>query len=247
MVDNNMHYMARLRGQYFVHPDERKSLAYMILIAAFILSFDKWGDTTFDALTGLLNFLAALIICGIGILAHDAAHRAAAIKMGASVEHKVWFAGMIASIAIVMVSRGFFKTYFFESMVMSPMRLHRMGRYPFFGTAWEYCMLYVAGPIVSLLLAGLFAAIGAAAGLHGGLIGMAIQFNLVYGLLALLPLPPLDGAWILIYSRGVYTGVFVGGLGYLLMTLAGSTGLAPIIIAALIGVASGIYWMMKHD
>lgn len=247
MVDNSMHYMARLKGHYWVHPDEVKSLGYVILVSAFILSFDRWGAQTFDAIAGLSNFLGALIVCAIGVLVHDAAHRAAAIKLGYEIEHRVWFAGMAISLALVIVSRGFFKIFLVEAMRHTPVRLHRMGRYPYLGTAWDYSMLYLAGPVTSLILAGLFAAAGAAAGISGGIIGMAIQFNLIYGLASLLPIPPLDGMWILIYSRGVYTGLFVGAVSYMIMTMAGLTGFSPLIIAILIGIISGIYWMKKYD
>lgn len=247
MIENRANYLSRLKVHYFAHPDEVKGLGYSILVAAFILSFDKWGGATFDAAAGVVNFLAALVICAIGVIIHDAAHRITAIKMGYEIEHKIWFAGMAASLALVIVTRGVIKIFLFESMIHSPIRLHRMGRYPFMGTTWEYNLLYASGPVASLLLAGVLAAIGSAAGISGGLLGMTIQFNLIYGLLALLPFPPLDGTWMLYYSRGVYTGLFVGSLAYVLMTLLGLTGLAPILIAVFLGIVSGIFWMFNYE
>lgn len=247
MVENFVSYSARLRSHYRTHTEDFKALAYTALAGAFILSFDQWGETSFDALTGIINFVAALAICAIGIGIHDAAHRIAALKMGYDIEHRIWFAGLIASIALVIISRGAFKIYLFESMALSAIRLHRMGRYPVMGTTWEYGFAYMAGPIASLVFAGMLASIAAASGIHGGLLGLAVQFNLIYGLLALLPLPPLDGMWILYYSRGVFIGLVTGGLAYVIMTLFGVAYWPPLAISILLGLIIGICWMYYLD
>lgn len=246
-MENWVSYTARLKAHYQSRPEDLKTLAYSILVAAFILSFDLWGDTAFDAIAGLFNLLAALLICAVGILLHDSAHRLMAIKMGYEIEHRIWFGGAVVSLVLVLVSRGALKTYFFESMSLAPVRLHRMGRYPFMGTTWEYAMVYMAGPLASLIFAGLLASIASSAGIAGGLLGLAIQFNLMYGLLTLVPIPPLDGLWILFYSRGVYCGLIVGGLSYVVMTTFGLAYWMPLAMAIVIGIISGIYWMKVHD
>ena len=247
MVENHVSYSARLRYHYQTHPEDWKALTYTALAGAFILSFDQWGETSFNALTGVINFAAAFVISVIGIGIHDTAHRMAALKMGYDIEHRIWFAGLISSIALVMISRGALKIYLFESMALSAMRLHRMGRYPFMGTTWEYSFAYMAGPLASLVFAGMLASIAAASGITGGLLSLAIQFNLTYGLLALLPLPPLDGMWILYYSRGVFVGLLTGGLAYVIMTLFGVAYWPPLALSIIMGIIVGICWMYFYD
>ena len=240
-------YYYRLSQHYKAHPDDLKTLGYTILACAFILSFDKWGETAFDAVIGLGNFAAALVICTIGIGIHDIAHRITSVKMGYDIEHKIWFAGLIISIVLVLVSRGAVKVYLIEAMTLAPVRLYRAGRYPFMGTTWEYSLAYMSGPLASLIFAGILASIASAAGITTGLLILAVQFNLIYGLLALLPLPPLDGLWILYYSRGVYCGLIVGALAYTIMTQFGIAYWMPFAFSIVLGIISGIYWMKVHD
>ncbi len=69
---------------------EIKHLIVASVVLGFIFSFTEWGTTSFDPVTGVLNWLKTIIISLIALLIHILAHKFIAFKSHAIIEFRTW-------------------------------------------------------------------------------------------------------------------------------------------------------------
>jgi hypothetical protein len=78
----------------------------LVLIFAFIFSFDMWGGTVFDASEGFKNLIISFILIGIVVLIHHYVQRFVCILFGFKPAHSIWWPGLVFSLLIAIFSNG---------------------------------------------------------------------------------------------------------------------------------------------
>jgi Zn-dependent protease len=230
-------YIDTVKRYFWFSREELKALAIVVLVFAFIFSFNEWGEKRFDFFVGISNLFMAMIIVAIGVFVHEAGQRLAALWIGFKTEVRVWWYGIIAALILCFISRG--KLLFFAAtgMWIHHLAVHRLGYFRYGPNVRAFGVIALMGPIANILAATLVKFLQ----VNVHLIPMDsvfaykfFLFNWIFALLNLLPMPPLDGSRLLFYSRLTYAFVFGSIAGYLILY---SLGIFSYIFALIIGVA----------
>ncbi len=182
------------------------SLAYAVYRAG---AASLLGDTP-----GFLQELAiAAVVCGLGFVLHELAHRIVARRFGASAHFVADDRWLLISIAIAFV--GFF--------VAAPGAVWHRGRL----NAQQSGLIALAGPLANLGLALVFIAafpVLWSAGLQADWVVIlcltGVSLNAWLGLFNMIPAGPFDGARVLAWSPVAF-GVTVA-VGFLLTFVVGT-------------------------
>jgi len=230
-------YVDTVKRYFWFSKEELKSLAIVILVFAFIFSFNEWGDETFDFFVGIGNLFRAIIIVGLGVFIHQTGQRLAGLKIGFKTEVKIWWYGLMIALILAFVSRG--KLLFFAAtgMWMHHMAVHRLGHFRYGPNVKAMGVIALMGPVANIIAATFIKFLQV--NLH--LIPMGsvraykfFIFNWIFALVNLLPIPPLDGSRLLFYSRLTYAFVFGTIAGYLVLY---SLGIFSYLLGLVIGIA----------
>ncbi|UIO98992.1 metalloprotease [Halobaculum sp. CBA1158] len=181
-------------------------LAWVALSVAFTVFFAGGGTTVIRSLTagalgsvgGLL--LVSLLTAGVAFLLHELAHKVVAVRFGQRAAFRADY-GMLF-LAVVAATAGF--------LFAAPGAVHHVGRI----TKRENGLIALAGPLVNLVLAAVFAPL-LLVGLAGfssvlltvGTYGVAV--NLLLAAFNLVPFGPLDGATVREWSTPVWLATFL--------------------------------------
>ncbi|MEK6875012.1 MAG: hypothetical protein AABX52_04665 [Nanoarchaeota archaeon] len=225
---------------YYITRRECYHLLTLILIFAFILSFDQWGTEIFSFSQGILNFGSASIIIAISLFIHDAAHRIVALKRRLKPEISINYYWIFFSLLIAIISKGNIKLYFGEYFSIKILSAHRLGHFRYHESGDDLAAVAIAGPIASLLLGGF--AYGLAQLLPNiPILGTLARFSFAFAIMSFLPLPTLDGLIYFFYSRLTYIFVFGMLLGYVLWSLSGIQIAGSIILSIITGCVA--WWL----
>jgi len=153
-----------------------------------------------------------VIVLIISVILHEIAHGWAANALGdptAKLQGRLSLnpvrhvdpVGSILIPAFLVLTNSSFLFGWAKPVPYNPYNLKKIGT----GAAWNEAIVGIAGVIVNLLIAGIFALLARAAfanGLEtfGGLASIIVIVNLSLGIFNLLPIPPLDGFTVL---RGI--------------------------------------------
>ena len=139
-----------------------------------------------------LSFLTV----GVAFLLHELAHKIVAIRFGKIAEFRADY-GMLF-VAIMGALIGF--------LFAAPGAVYHQGR----STLRQNGLIALAGPVVNLLLAALFAPLAFLAGGFLGSIGnLGVTINLLLAAFNMVPFGPLDGVTVKEWSTPVFVAVFV--------------------------------------
>lgn len=226
--------------------DEQEIRAFIILSTgfAFILSFQQWGVDSFDFGLGLKNYVVSLIIVAASLMVHDSAHRLAAIKTGFVAKLKVWWLGAAVMLILCIISNGAVKLFLGASTWFAAVPKRRLGKTESITAPKHHAYLALAGPVASLVFAGIIRALADWIPLNPISVNNLVYFNLVFGILSFLPIPPLDGSKFFFYSRVPYVFLLGVMICYGLLHLM---GIPSFLIAVLGGLAMMIFYMYKVE
>ena len=183
---------------------ELKELSISILVISLAVAYtNDWSVTLF-------MMVPALIIVAPAFALHELGHKFAAQKFGFQAEYRMWKNGLIAALAMAVITSWFGSKFLF----IAPGAVYFGGRH---GTREEVGKIGFAGPLVNLGLIGVFGLIQVlvADPLISGLAGTAVYVNAFLAVFNLIPFGPLDGKKILEWNR-IYWGI---GLGVALAAL----------------------------
>jgi len=123
------------------------------VVLGFIFSFRTWGDTVFNASTGIRNFVMITILVIFSVLIHEVVQRWYGSRHGVTIRFKTWGLLIIAAIVITILTNGYFP--FAAIWVMTISRgsrdsLFRLGRTHL--GPYERAKIALAGPLANFIL-----------------------------------------------------------------------------------------------
>jgi len=180
--------------------------AWVALSVAFAIFLDRRltrallasPSVEFDAVLSLFAevFGLSFLTVGVGFLLHELGHKVTAIHFGKRAEFRADYSMLL--LAIVAALAGF--------LFAAPGAVYHVGR----STERQNGIIALAGPVVNLGLAALFAPLWLFAGGFAGNIGsLGVTINLLLAGFNMIPFGPLDGNTVLSWSKPVYAAVAV--------------------------------------
>lgn len=230
---------------YKYSKEEIKHFVILSLLLGFFFSFNEWGTDTFDVIQGLGNLILGIIIAGLGIFIHDLGQRLMALHTKHKLEAKIWWTGLGVTALICVVSRGLFNLFFAKTFEVEILKRERFGTAYYRTALSEIRNIALMGAVFSLFLATLMKIIMQLGDITGGILHKVILFNVIFAIVHLLPIPPLDGSKIIFDSRWFYCACFVlcAVYGYLLLTPVSI--FLSLILALILGIIVGVYMFGK--
>ncbi|MBI4738245.1 hypothetical protein HY772_01560 [Candidatus Woesearchaeota archaeon] len=219
-------------GQF--SPKEIKGILLSVIIIAFILSFRQWGKEHFSIAIGINNFLQTLFFVGIGFLAHQIAHRAAALSIGYKVEYQAWVIGLVISLILAFVSNGVITFLAMGGIAVTHLAVHRLGRFRYGLGYHTMGWIALAGPLANVALAIIFKSIEGVVG-GSALLDKGVSVNLWMALWSMIPVPPFDGSKTFFGSRYIYLFALGAVIGIAVMITLISSVLYAVLGSLVLG------------
>lgn len=225
-----------------------------VLVAAFILSFRKWGVETFDLFSGLFNFVVSAAFVFLFLLMHFSVQKIIALNYGYSSEYKNWHNGFLISLIVVFFSFGFIPLFFTGVLSFDAIPKLRVGSFRGGIMHKHLGIIAVSGPVSNMVMAALLAPIYLAT--KNQLVFDMISINLLIAIFSMLPIPTFEklrqfkggttGLYLFIASRWAYFFVLGTVLGFSLLIWIAKT--FSFILAIIIGaIAAFIYYRVYES
>ncbi len=193
------------------------AVAWLALAVAFtiLLNLDRvlaLGQGRAVSIEPLLPwFVLSLVTVGVAFLLHELAHKVVAVHYGQEAEFRADYSMLL--LAILASFAGF--------LFAAPGAVYHRGRL----TPREQGLIALAGPIVNIVLAGVFLALLAVTSGYLALVAYIGHFiNVLLAAFNMIPFGPLDGRKVKDWSIPVFLLVFVPSALYTLYLL----GLLPL-------------------
>ncbi|WP_349254429.1 metalloprotease [Halorientalis sp.] len=154
------------------------------------------------------TFGLSFLTVGVAFLLHELAHKIVAIRFGKIAEFRADYSMLF--VAIMGAAVGF--------LFAAPGAVYHRGR----STLRQNGLIALAGPIMNLALAALFAPLAFFGdGFVGSIGGLGLSINLVLAAFNMVPFGPLDGNTVKEWNVPVFVVVFVPSLALGLWALFG--------------------------
>ncbi len=193
--------------------------------ASFALTFNDWGDTVFDAGSGVralaLMFMATLTILIITIWIC----KIVAIRYGYKVHYKAHYFGLFIGVYVTILSKGYLPMFLPGGFSLEQPERLRLGKFHGFYKGWEIGVVAATFPLAillwTLLFSPLYLATGSVFYLH------LIVAVCLFAIYACIPIPFIEKSTkgrafdIFKYFRGASFGLEVflsSGTWYIIMT-----------------------------
>ncbi|MFH1450880.1 MAG: site-2 protease family protein, partial [archaeon] len=187
---------------------ELKHLAVSIGVMSLAVAWNRdWNMTLF-------MLIPSLIILAPAFAFHELAHKFAAQKYGFFAEYRMWKNGLIAALAMAVITTLMGSKFLF----IAPGAVYFSGRHAFHGTMEEIGKIGFAGPITNIGMVAIFGLISLLStnALVAGIATTGVYVNAFLAVFNLIPFGPLDGKKVLSWNR-TYWGVALAiGLSALL-------------------------------
>jgi len=148
---------AKIKRYFKFSPLEIRHFIIIVVVFAFIISIREWGPgDQFEFLTGLFNFLRAIIIIAISLFVYHSAQKIAGLHVGYRVEYQLWSLGLLFGLILVFVTTSFNATFWFWFLVpggilVHHLAKHRIGFYRYGLGYFAVGMIAFAGPVASII------------------------------------------------------------------------------------------------
>ncbi|MFH1212343.1 MAG: hypothetical protein V1659_05470 [Candidatus Woesearchaeota archaeon] len=220
-----------LKQYWEFNNNEKQGFILTAVVCAFILTFTKWGDKSFDAAAGLVNFFFAAVFFGLFLFFHIFTQKVAAIRTGHKSEYDVNIYYLIAAIIICFVSSGTAIVFIPGLFYISLLKYVRIGALKHETGMKDLAEIGMSGFLGSLMLVVLFYIIYYF--LRTELFFSLAHMNFLIALYSLIPVPKSPGWHILYHSRWQF--IFALAATIVFGLLLKSIGLYSVLVAAIIG------------
>lgn len=184
-------YRHNVREYFEMTRQEWLAVLVTAAVAGFCLSFNKWGDKTFDFVAGLQN-LAVAVVAAFALLAvHVVAQKLAGVAFGIKVIYDKYALGLLIGVFVTFLSFGYWPLFITGFLTYSSIPNLRLGKFrATMPKKWEMASIAAIGPLTSILLTIPFNALRLATGLP--FFRELIVISFLIAIYALLPLPLLQ-------------------------------------------------------
>jgi len=163
-----------------IHFSTTELVSILVSMVTLILAFQMFKIADSGIILGIL----------LGVTLHEIVHKIVAQSMGFESRYKLWEIGLVLIIAFAIITKGRF-------IFAAPGFVVTEGM----ATPRERGIISMSAPTTNILLALLFMA-------AGGAWMSAAYVNALLAVFNLLPIPPLDGAAVMEWNPGVWSGTF---------------------------------------
>lgn len=196
------------------------NLLVSILVLGLLFSFND-----------LNNIIPNTLIVGLAFAAHELAHKFVAEHFDCKTEYVLWPQGVMIALFIAFLSGGNFIFAALGYVSIKSYYSTRLGYHFTHLSLEEMGKISASGPVANIIL-GIISAMIAP---YYPIMGYSATLNFILALFNLVPVPPLDGSKVFMWSRIAWsslivTGATIFGLSFLINPLiAGFIGLAVMI------------------
>lgn len=234
----------KIKRYYRFTPHELRGLVISIIAIAFVISFDEWGAESFNLGAGLHNFFNAVLIVALSVLVHDAGQRIWALAIGYRIEFRMWSFGLLIALIIAFLNNG--KIPYLWIIVPGGFMLHhlaghRLGWFRYDINYFGQAMVALAGPLFTFMIIILLRVLHVFS--TNLLLDKAIIFNVIYMIISLLPVPPLDGSKIYFGSRMLYAFAVPAMISSIILVVVNVPVFLSLIISLLIAI---VLWLAYY-
>jgi hypothetical protein len=209
----------KIKRYYSFSRLEARNIIISILILGFIVGFDD-GRVDSTIVQWVTNLFNSILIVALAFLVHESAHRVIALIGGLRAEYRVWWYGLMFGLILSIVSRG--KLWFLipGGVVCEILQRHRLGHFRYGINYWVVGIVSFMGPLANLLTAMFFKILMHIPYLQGNLLlHKVVVVNVIFAIMALLPLPGLDGINLFYATRIGYVSLYAGLIAAGLLTI----------------------------
>lgn len=208
----------------------------LVLIFAFILSFDQWGIDVFNASEGFSNLAVAFVLVGIVVLVHHLVQRIVCVLFGFQPVHKIWWPGLVFSLFLVIVSNGGLIIFLGSVFNLRMRDIQRIGWWRYGLNVKQQGLIAMSGNLALILLIGVLKLFSSSV-----FVEQMVYFSILFVFFNMIPWPNSDGCLMMLGSRLYFVFLFAALVGFLVFLSAG------FLTAAFLGVISGmIAWVLFY-
>ena len=224
------------RYGFSLSKEELKQILITVLIIAFVWSFNKWGDQTFNFIEGIKNFALGAIFAFIGLMINQIGQRVVAVHYGYDPNYEYGILGLMVALVITFASRGYLVFFLPGAIHLRHLAASRLGEFRYYTNDWEWAKAGFMGPFLNILLAVILSVFKS----HP-LVRQLMIINLLFAWYSLIPLPGNLGLY-LFYPHIYFWTLTVGiVLAVTLMVFF----LNPI-LTIIFGIMFGVFAMVWH-
>lgn len=216
--------------------DEIKQIIITISIIAFVWSFNKWGDATFDFLTGVKNLLIGALFAFIALFINQIGQRVVAVYYGYDPTYEYGMLGLMIALVITFASRGYLIFFFPGAVNIRHLTATRLGEFRYYTNDWEWAKAGFMGPFLNICFAIMLAFFK-----DNPIARQLMIMNILFAIYSLIPLPGNLGLYL--FYPHIHFWTFT--VGIVLVATPIMFFLHPI-LAFFIALIAGIYAMYRH-
>lgn len=206
-----------------------------VVFSGFVLSFRKWGTTTFNVTEGVSNLLLYSILFMIIYFLFIAAQKYVAAYMGYECKLELWYYGPVIGLLVTFMTYGYFPFLYLGGVKLKEDPTLRIGKYRHYLNVKDMMYVGLAGPMFIILL--LILIIQPLYFLTNAPVLADIVIAATWIMLfSSLPLPRTNGLNVLLKSRLIWIFYFAFSLG--MFILLRQMDVATYVAAAIIGIVA---------
>ena len=243
--------LSKSRHQFRFDKEEIEACVISVLILAFIVSFNKWGEgDAFDFGVGLINLFQAVIILSLILGFQLITTKLMALHWGYRAEFKIWWYGILIGLVLAFLSASFTSSLGKTTVIwfLAPggvffhhLAARRLGWFRYGVNMKETGICCMLGSFSIIFLAIIFKILLYISP-ENLFFYEAMNISLWFALFSMLPIPPLNGLRVFFYSRVVYAFIFGIFIGFSILLRTNLNIFVTILLSLILGV---IIWVLN--
>ncbi len=230
----------KYRIKEFFRFSGREKIEILITILAMTLIFaynDRRSD--FVMTHWISNFLIHLFAVAVAVLLHISVQKIAALWQGFRAEYRMWTMGTVIGLLVMFLSGGKWYIILPGGVFFYHLAIQRLGHFRYGLGLVPSGIVAAMGPLANLVLATFWETL-ALNNIAPEIFHRMTFINLYYAFFSMLPIPNMDGVWLMFGSRLFYMFFFGILLGYIILY---TIGVYSLIWSIILG---GVTWFLFY-